>query len=219
MLKSLFIIVLFACTALFGGEITIALVESENYAIKELLCEFNKQYPDIKVKILEKNGLKTNRHVVYALDELALFSNKKRDYNKGMKLLKESEIAKIFILNPSSSPYGASAIESMKKEKVYEDVKQKIFYVDSLSRLKLDTLEEGEIVFIAKSLLHTPNMAQFKKDSEWIEICSKLYTPINQNMVIVENGENEKEVKLFYDFILSENAKQILKDFGYSTEW
>lgn len=168
---------------------------------------------------LYKNGMSVTEPLVYAVDELALFSAKEPDYNKGLKLLKDASISKVLMLDVNATIYGNSAIEAMRREKVYEQIKQKISFVDSFSDSLLSDLAENEIAIIQKSLLYMPSLKKFKKDKNWIEICSKLYTPINQNILMLKNGENNKEAKLLYDYILSEDAKQIFKNFGYSTEW
>ena len=46
-------------------------------------------------------------------------------------------------------------------------------------------------------------MGKFKKNIHWQELNSKLYTPINQGIVLLKNGQKSKEAKTFYDFILS----------------
>ena len=39
---------------------------------------------------------------------------------------------------------------------------------------------------------------------------------IAQGIVILKRGESNAEVKAFYDFILSDAGKKILKKFGYN---
>ena len=68
-------------------------------------------------------------------------------------------------------------------------------------------------------------MLQYKQNKNWIDVDQKLYTPINQGMVIVDNTKNlvgytrnemkKAEIKAFYDFILSAPAKKIFQDYGY----
>ena len=58
-------------------------------------------------------------------------------------------------------------------------------------------------------------MAKFKKGINWGEVDPKLYTPINQGVVILKEGKNNVEVEAFYNFILSKKAKKIFEDFGY----
>ena len=61
-------------------------------------------------------------------------------------------------------------------------------------------------------------MSQFKQGINWSEVNEALYRPIDQGMVILKKGEANVEVKSFYDFILSDEAREILKSFGYKVE-
>jgi molybdate transport system substrate-binding protein len=169
-------------------------------------------------EFLYVSGKSVSNPVVFAIDALALFSHKPLDYNKGMNLLKDKEIARVVILDPRTSLYGISAIELMKNKRVYEKVKSKITFMDSFSEADIFALKEDDIGIVAKSSLFTPAMEKFKKDLDWMEVCTKLYTPIYQGVVILTNGQNEQEAKAFYDFILSDSARKILKIFGYNAE-
>ena len=61
-------------------------------------------------------------------------------------------------------------------------------------------------------------MSQYKENINWITVDSSLYTPINQGIVILNNAKENKEVKSFYDFILSAKAKEIFKNYGYEVK-
>ena len=56
-------------------------------------------------------------------------------------------------------------------------------------------------------------MSRFKKGVNWVEVDESLYTPIKQGMVLLKTS---KEAKAFYDFILSNKAKKIFGEFGYT---
>ena len=58
-------------------------------------------------------------------------------------------------------------------------------------------------------------MKHFKEGVHWSDVDSTLYTPIDQGVVILKEGKDNAEVKAFYDFILSNKAKEILKAYGY----
>jgi molybdate transport system substrate-binding protein len=58
-------------------------------------------------------------------------------------------------------------------------------------------------------------MKKFEKNSNWVDVDPKLYTPINQGIVILSKAKSSKDTKAFYDFILGEKAKKIFKEFGY----
>ena len=70
-------------------------------------------------------------------------------------------------------------------------------------------------------------MTQYKENKNWLTVDPKLYKPIDQGIVVldtanslvgmIKNDDKKKaEVKAFYDFILSANAKKIFEDYGIS---
>jgi molybdate transport system substrate-binding protein len=103
----------------------------------------------------------------------------------------------------------------MKNGGVYEKVKGKYVFAESISQTVSYAVTAADIGFIAKSSLYSPKMAHFKEGINWAEVDPKLYTPINQGIVILKNGEAESEVAAFYAFILSSKAKEIFQSYGY----
>ena len=73
----------------------------------------------------------------------------------------------------------------------------------------------AEVGFIAKSSLYDEKMSQYKENVNWVSVDPKLYTPIDQGIVVLSKAKDNSEAKAFYDFILSDSAKKIFIDFGY----
>ena len=88
-------------------------------------------------------------------------------------------------------------------------------YAESISQTVSYAITAADIGFIAKSSLYSPKMTKYKENIHWKEVDPKLYDPINQGIVILKNGSNNKEVQAFYDFMLSDKAKEIMKRYGY----
>jgi molybdate transport system substrate-binding protein len=153
--------------------------------------------------------------IVYAQGEIAYLSAKPIDYTKGIALLNNPAIRKIAIANPQTAPYGKAAIDAMQKGGVYEAVKGKFVYAESISQVVTYAITAADIGFIAKSSLYSTEMAQYKEGVNWASVDSKLYTPIEQGIVILKYGADNGEYKAFYDFILSKKAKVIFKKYGY----
>ena len=72
-------------------------------------------------------------------------------------------------------------------------------------------------------------MSQYKENKNWLTVDPKLYTSIDQGIVIldktsslvdlIKNDDKKKEeIKAFYDFVLSDKAKKIFIDYGYITK-
>jgi len=103
----------------------------------------------------------------------------------------------------------------MKNVKLYEAVKDKFVYGESISQTVTYAMTAADIGFIAKSSLFSPQMAHLKQGINWMEVDERLYTPIDQGMVLLKKGEDNDEAKSFYHFMLSKKAREILINYGY----
>jgi len=226
-----------------AATITIAVAANVSYAIKDLKKEFNKIYPNIKVRVtlgssgkltaqikhgapyqlfmsanmkypksLYRDNIATNKPAVYALGSLALFSHKKRDLSKNIELLRNNKISKIAVANPKTAPYGIATQEALQNFGIYTDIKKKFVFGESISQTVSYTVTAADIGIIARSSLYSKNMKKYKKEKNWVAINTKLYTPIKQGIILLDDN---KEVKAFYNFILSVKAQNIFKKYGY----
>ncbi len=236
------------CSSLFASQINVAVAANVSYAIEELIKEYNKENPNTKVLVTLgssgklvaqiKNGAPFNifmsadmkfpqtlfdenlaleKPIIYAQGSLALLSSKELDFKKGINLIKDDSISKIAIANPKTAPYGQATIEALKNAEI-TDIENKFVYAESISQVVTYATTAADIGFVAKSSLYDENMLQYKENIHWISVDSTLYTPINQGIVILNNAKDNKEVKEFYDFILSNKAKKIFENYGYLTK-
>ena len=164
---------------------------------------------------LYENGFCINKPKVYAKGKLALLSYKEYDFRNIKKLLLSSKIKRIAIANPKLAPYGKAGIEVLKSMKIMKKVKSKIIYAQSISQTLLYTLNASDIGIVALSSMKSEKLKKYKEHKNYINISTKLYTPISQGIVILKRAENNKSAKLFYEFILSTKAKTIFKNYGY----
>lgn len=177
----------------------------------DLFMSANMIYPNV----LYAEKLAVTKPVVYAQGALALLSVKERNYSAEMHVLKDADIQKVAIANPKTAPYGTAAMEAIKNAKLYEPLKDKLVYGESVSQTVAYTTTAADIGIIAMSSLFSPQMSHFKEAIHWSEVDEGLYAPIDQGIVILKHGECVTEVKAFYDFMLGDEAKVILKSFGY----
>lgn len=191
-----------------SGKLT---AQIKNGAPYGLFMAANMKYP----QSLYNDGISTTKPLVYAQGALAYLSVKKQDFTQGIKLLRNDRIKKIAVANPKTAPYGKAAIEAMKNAKIYDDVKGKFVFAESISQTVTYAVAAADIGIIAKSSLYSSKMKQYKKGINWAAVDPKLYTPINQGIVLLKNGENSSEYKAFYNFILSKQAQEIFRSYGY----
>lgn len=191
-----------------SGKLTAQIKSGAPYG---LFMSANMKYP----QALYDDKMAITKPLVYAQGALAYLSVKKLDFSKGMELLRDEKIEKIAVANPKTAPYGKAAEEAMKNAKIYDDVKSKFVYGESISQTVSYAVIAADIGIIAKSSLYSSKMAEYKEDVNWASVDPALYTPIKQGIVLLKYGEENKEYKAFYDFILSDKAKVILKKYGY----
>jgi molybdate transport system substrate-binding protein len=177
----------------------------------QLFMGANMDYP----QSLYDEGFAVTRPMVYAKGSLAYLSIPKRDFSNVIELLKSDNIKKIAVANPKTAPYGIATKEALKNAKIYDEIKNKFVYGESISQTVTYATRATDIGIIAKSSLFSPQMSHFKKGENWDSLDSKLYTPISQGIVILKTGEKSIEVSAFYAFIFSKKAKKIFEDFGY----
>lgn len=191
-----------------SGKLT---AQIKNGAPYNLFMAANMKYP----KALYSDKIAITKPKIYAQGSLAILSTKKLDFTKGINLAIDSKVDKIAIANPKTAPYGKAAVEAFKNAKIYEAIEKKLVYAESISQTVTYAITATDIGFIAKSSLYSPKMSKYKEGINWTDVDPKLYTPINQGIVIINNAKDNKEVKAFYDFILGEDAKKIFNAYGY----
>jgi len=183
-----------------------------NGAPYDLFLSANMHYP----QALYKQGLAYNKPVVYAKGALALFSKKERDFTAGLDLLTKADIRRIAMANPKTAPYGQAAMQALKRAKLYERLKPKIIYGESIAQTLLYTLTAADLGLVAKSALYSQKLQHFQEGRNWITLDPHLYNPIEQGVVILTRAKNKPEAQLFYDFILSPEAQTIFRAYGYT---
>ena len=184
----------------------------QNRAPYDIFMSANMRYPEALYKTKEA----ITQPKIYAYGALAILSQKRRDFSKGIAIVKDPAIRHIAIANPKTAPYGKAAFEALKNAKLYEKIKNKLIFGESIAQTVSYTMTAADLGFIAKSALYSPRMKAFKEGVNFVEVDPKLYTPIAQGIVLLKHGKNNSDAKAFYHFILSDEAKLIFKRYGYS---
>jgi molybdate transport system substrate-binding protein len=177
----------------------------------DLFLSADMKYPESLYQT--KNAL--TKPTVYAQGSLVLLSKKPQNFKQDFMLLQSPNIKRIAMANPKTAPYGKATLEVLEQTGLQKSVAHKLVYGESISQTVAYTTTVTDIGFIAKSALFNPKLQHFQQHTHWIGIDTSLHAPINQGMVILKKGENNPEVKAFYDFILSVQAKTILEKYGY----
>lgn len=192
-----------------SGKLTAQIIHGAPY---DIFLSADMKYPEN----LYKAKSTFNKPQVYANGKLVLWSIQNHHIENGLNSLKSPSIKTIAVANPSTAPYGVATIQALKSAMIYEAVKDKIVYGESISQVNQYLLSGvADVAFTAKSVIKAPRLSD---KGTWLEVSDKLYSNIRQGMVILKHASenNLKAVKRFYQFLSSPEGQSIFKSYGYS---
>jgi molybdate transport system substrate-binding protein len=162
-----------------------------------------------------KAGFAETEPKVYAKGKLIMFTVQKIDLKGGLKILSDKNIKTISICNPETAPYGAATIDALTNYKILKSVEPKFIKAETVAQVIQQVITASDIGFTAKSLIFSKDMANYKEGINWVEVDPKLYNRIEQGVIILKNEKDKPDVRVFYDYIFSENAKKIFIKYSY----
>jgi len=235
-----------ACSSEKSNFLSIATAANMQYAMEELVNEFEKQ-TEIKCEImvsssgkltaqiiegapfdifvsadmkfpnkLNDEGFTQDEPKIYAYGKLILWTTKE-SIEPSVDLLTENYIEHIAVANPKTAPYGKAAFEYLENQNLLNIVKHKFVYGESVAQTnQFITTGAAELGFTSLSVVKAKNIQNI---GNWIELKDSLYNPISQGVVILKNSKsNKNHVQQFYNFLFSQEGKTILSKFGYKTD-
>jgi molybdate transport system substrate-binding protein len=184
----------------------------KNGAPYDLFLSADMTFPET----LYKEGFSTKKPVVYAQGSLIICSSQDIGFDNWERLLMTERIKKIAIANPAIAPYGKAAEETLTKKGIFNDIKQKIVYGESISQVNTYiTTGVTEVGFTTLALVKDPAA---KLNLYWKAVDPKTYLPIEQGMVLLKRSADNANAEKFYQYILSPAAKAIFEEYGYHVQ-
>ena len=192
-----------------SGKLTAQIREGAPF---DVFVSADTKYPDE----IYKNGGSDVEPKIYAYGTLALWSLTIPEKDLNLSILNSDKVKKIALPNPKLAPYGDAAIQALTKQNLFELIKNKIVYGESIAQAaQYITTGNVEAGFTALSVILAPEM---KDKGHYSLVDSSLYNPIAQAALLLRHSENspKKETsQKFYDFLYSPKAKTIFKKYGY----
>lgn len=192
-----------------SGKITAQIKEGAPY---DVFLSADMKYP----MQLYKDGHAVSKPKVYALGNMVIWTLKD-NVEPSFESLESDQVKHIAIANPKTAPYGAAAIEILNHNHLLGRVEHKLVYGESISQTNQFIISKSaEIGFTAKSIVVAPEMIGKGK---WKSISKEDYSPIQQGAIVINhNNANSSASQNFYNFLFSNQAKQILTKFGFSVD-
>lgn len=165
----------------------------------------------VHIDQLDKEGLLTaGSKAVYARGRLALWVPPgSRAHVSRVEDLKNGEVKIIAIANPKLAPYGAAAVESLRKLGLWSAVEPKVVYAETISAAKqFAATGNADVAFTAYSLV-------VKAEGNTILIPDEMHAPIDQAVGVLKGSARQGEAKRFVQFLMGPEGRAILGRYGY----
>ncbi|WP_418887628.1 molybdate ABC transporter substrate-binding protein [Leeuwenhoekiella marinoflava] len=190
-----------------SGKLTAQIKEGAPY---DVFVAANTKYP----QAIYDAGFSYDIPKIYAYGKLVIWSLDEK-LQLSFETLSNLQVKHIALANPKTAPYGLAAVNALQRKELYEHLEEKLVYGESISQTNQFIISgAAEIGFTALSVVKA---SEVQTKGNWILVDDSLYSPIEQAAVLIKRGEQVNEAaKAFYEYIFSEEAQEILLEFGYS---
>jgi molybdate transport system substrate-binding protein len=155
---------------------------------------------------------------VYGVGRLVVWASRRSsiDVEKlGVEALREPLVRKVAIANPAHAPYGRAAVAAMKNLGVYDKLKDRLVYGDSVMQaFQFVESSAADIGIVSYSLALAPQLRD--KGRLWA-IPLDAYPRQDQGGVILSWAQDGAAAEAVRNFMLSGDGKTILRRYGFET--
>jgi molybdate transport system substrate-binding protein len=124
-------------------------------------------------------------------------------------------VTRIALAQPRTAPYGRAARAVLEKLGVWETVQPRVVLGESISQTA-QFVETGNATlgFVAKSFVVSPGL---RATGSWREVPADLHPGVSLDhaVVLTTRGAANPAARRYLEFLGSEPARKILRDFGY----
>jgi molybdate transport system substrate-binding protein len=168
-------------------------------------------------KKLEAAGLtEAGTMYEYAVGKIVLWvlNQSPLDVSKGLAVLTDARINKIAIADPAHAPYGRAAVEALKNDKLYDEVKAKLVQGENIAQTAQFVQSGGaDIGILALSLALAPTL---QKQGRCGAIPDTLYPPIVQAAVVLKASKEKAAAEAFIAFLKKPETVALMKRYGFA---
>jgi len=153
----------------------------------------------------------TGTNFTYAVGTLVLWSSEEGKVVNETSLI-DASIAHIAHANPDAAPYGKAAVETLDHLGLMEEIKDRLVEGQNIAQtFQFVKTGNAEIGFVALSQVVNEG------GSQWL-VPQDYYSPITQDAVLLETGQDNEAARAFLDFLKTEEALGIIKKYGYGVK-
>lgn len=162
---------------------------------------------------LEEEGLAVaGSRFTYAIGKLVLWSPRADYVDPAGKVLEQGDFRHLALANPKLAPYGKAAREVLERRGLWRVLQDRLVRGENIGQaFQFVKSSNAELGFVAWSQVNRPGKPMI---GSWWEIPQALYSPIEQQAVLLEDNPVARD---FLTFARSEAALEIIRAHGYGT--
>jgi molybdate transport system substrate-binding protein len=185
----------------------------QNGAPFDVMMSADIEYP----RQLERTGLAERGSLYeYATGRIVLWTRNDSgiDLGGGLSVLASAGVRRIAIANPDHAPYGRAAVAAIRREQLYDRVKDKFVLGENISQAA-QFVESGNagVGVLALSLALAPAL---KRAGHFVEIPVSFYPAIAQAAVVVAASKQKDVARQFIAFLNTPESVRVLRSFGFT---
>jgi molybdate transport system substrate-binding protein len=169
---------------------------------------------DQRPAMLERDGLAVpGTRFTYAIGRLVLWSAKPARVDAEGKVLADPALGKVAYANPKTAPYGAAALQVLRRLGVEDQVRPRLVQGESIAQAyHYAKSGNADVGFVALSQV-TRN-GRLGEGSAWL-VPATLYDPIRQDAVLLKRGEHNEAAQAFMRMLRGEGVVDLIRSYGY----
>ena len=152
----------------------------------------------------------------YALGALVLWSADPAMKVINGEVLREANSARVALANPRLAPYGAAAFQVLEKLAAQGILVENRVTGENITQA-YQYVETGNVPVGFVALSQVIEEGRIRRGAGWI-IPQDMYTPIRQDVVLLNRGKANQAAREFLDYVRSDEGKSVIQKFGYSTD-
>lgn len=150
----------------------------------------------------------------YAIGKLVLWSAQAGVVDDKGEVLKKGTFSHLALANPKTAPYGAAAVDVLKKLNLHSALEGKFAFGENIAQTHQFVVSgSAALGFVAMSQVF--ENGKLTSGSAWV-IPASLYRTIRQDALMLAKGKDKPAAAAFLQYLKSDKAKTIIRSYGYA---
>lgn len=169
------------------------------------------------VKLETEGYAVSGSRFTYAIGALVLWSAKEGFVDDKGEVLTKGAFAHLSIADPEKAPYGAAAVETLRKLGRYDALHSKFVTGNNIAQAhQFVTTGNAELGFVALSQIY--KNGGLTGGSAWI-VPGNFHEPILQDAVLLTKGRDNPAAHALLQYLKGPKAATIIESCGYQLPW